>query len=211
MVKKLPLVLCSSESTEPDVELDDGTIIIVGSNSWFNWIKRVDSFRFESGFAGEDSFTARKQIKENNVFWYAFKKVDGTLRTLYLGKPDDLVPARLIAVAMTINDENFETKSRKKRTTGNLSVERLEEIIKAQNERNSQLEAILKQQNERIAFLEKHLEAVNQDNEEHKVVAIEYQQLKAALRDILIKHQSKEKGYLTNAFGQGLADLKELV
>lgn len=99
MVNEIPLVLVSSGSTEGALELHNGNIVVVGSEAWFNWLRDNSSFRFESGFAGENSFTARKHERETNDFWYAYRKVNGKLKNAYLGKTEKLDLNKLLAIA----------------------------------------------------------------------------------------------------------------
>ena len=100
MANKLALVLVGSSSpTEGSLQLESGETIEVGSKAWFEWLELNPSFRFESGFAGDDSFTARKHERDSGEFWYAYRKVDRQLRSLYLGKTRRLTVQRLLEAA----------------------------------------------------------------------------------------------------------------
>lgn len=100
MANKLALVLVGSSSpTEGSLQLESGETIEVGSIAWFDWLDLNPSFRFESGFAGEDSFTARKHERDSGEFWYAYRKLDKVVRSLYLGKSRRLDVERLLEAA----------------------------------------------------------------------------------------------------------------
>ncbi len=65
--------------------------------AWFAWLDTLSSFAFH-GQRG--SFTARKETKQRGaVYWYAYRKREGTLAKKYLGKSTDLTFARLEDVA----------------------------------------------------------------------------------------------------------------
>lgn len=102
MTSEVPLVLASS-GTEALMELQGGVVVEIGSSLWFNWLSRNTSFRFESGFAGEDSFTARKHQRDSGDFWYAYRKVAGKLRNAYLGKTESLTVGKMLVVAAKLS------------------------------------------------------------------------------------------------------------
>ena len=104
MANKLALVLVGSSSpTEGSLQLESGETIEVGSKAWFEWLELNPSFRFESGFAGDDSFTARKHERDSGEFWYAYRKVDRQLKSLYLGKTRCLTVQRLLEAAKKLS------------------------------------------------------------------------------------------------------------
>ncbi len=71
--------------------------------AWFAWLDAVSSFAFH-GQRG--SFTARKETKQRGaVYWYAYRKREGTLTKKYLGKTADLTFARLEDVAGVLHAE----------------------------------------------------------------------------------------------------------
>lgn len=99
MLNSPPVVLVSSGSTNGLMELKQGDIVEVGTNRWYKWLADNPSFRFESGFAGENSFTARKHERDTNDFWYAYRKIAGKAKSCYLGKTDQLSLEKLLAAA----------------------------------------------------------------------------------------------------------------
>lgn len=95
-----PVVLCSTASpTEASLGLEDGDTIDVGSPRWLTWLEQNNSFRFESGFGGENSFTAKKHPRPTGDFWYAYRKLDSKLCSAYLGKSETLTVERLLEAA----------------------------------------------------------------------------------------------------------------
>ena len=64
---------------------------------WFAWLDEVSSFAFHGQHG---SFAARKETKQRgSVYWYAYRKREGTLAKKYLGKTTDLTFARLEEIA----------------------------------------------------------------------------------------------------------------
>ncbi len=66
----------------------------VGSRKWFEWLSNgsVASFRFETE---TNSYTARKEQRESGDYWYAYKKIEGRLRSTYIGRTDELTLEKL--------------------------------------------------------------------------------------------------------------------
>ena len=95
-----PVVLSSTASpTEATLNLKDRDGIPVGSSHWFTWLEKNSSFRFESGNAGENSFTAKKHPRPTGNFWYAYRKLDNKLCSAYLGRSEGLTVERLVEAA----------------------------------------------------------------------------------------------------------------
>ena len=79
---------------------------------WYSWLRKNTSFRFETGFAGDSSFTARKHQRKSGEFWYAYRKLDGKLRSVYIGKSESLVVDKLLEVALKLSQTpEFSQKS----------------------------------------------------------------------------------------------------
>lgn len=78
--------------------------MVVGSDFWFSWLREPDvkSFHFESE---QGKFTARKEDRptSTNEYWYAYRKLQGKLRKIYLGPMDELTEVRLSQVAAEIS------------------------------------------------------------------------------------------------------------
>lgn len=90
--------------TNINLETDNGSLIKIDSDSWFQWLEENASFKFVAGFGGDDSYRARKEVLGGVVYWYAFKKVNGKLHKRYIGKPREVTHNRLCEVARSIRD-----------------------------------------------------------------------------------------------------------
>jgi LuxR family maltose regulon positive regulatory protein len=75
--------------------------IAIGSPAWYEWLAaegaRAFTYRAEAG-----GFSARRERQRNGVYWYAYRRLAGRLRKAYLGRPADLTPERLAAVAASL-------------------------------------------------------------------------------------------------------------
>lgn len=82
---------------------DDGgepRSIAVGSPAWFAWLEAASGFTYQ-GERG--SFTARKESRQRGGwYWKAYRRRDGKLRRIYLGKAPDLSAARLASAAAAL-------------------------------------------------------------------------------------------------------------
>ena len=77
--------------------------IVPGSTAWFTWLTHISSFTFQ-GKTGY--FTARKELRpRGDQYWYAYLVMGEKRTKKYLGKTDDLTPARLEQVASTLSAE----------------------------------------------------------------------------------------------------------
>lgn len=103
MASLTPLVRVSFGSRIGVIELQDGTTVEVDSSMWYSWLRKNTSFRFESGIAGDNSFTARKHQRQSGGFWYAYRKVDGKLRNVYIGKSEGLTVEKMLEVALKLS------------------------------------------------------------------------------------------------------------
>lgn len=77
---------------------DAYTGAIVGSQEWLMFLESGQTFYFD----GAVKFTARRETRRNGQFWYAYAKRDAKLKKCYLGKAQDLTPARLNFVAESL-------------------------------------------------------------------------------------------------------------
>ncbi len=74
----------------------------VGTPEWYAWLSRAHSFAFRSALG---TFTARKEQASNKRgggYWRAYRKRDGKLHRVYLGKSEELTLERLNSVAGTL-------------------------------------------------------------------------------------------------------------
>jgi class 3 adenylate cyclase/tetratricopeptide (TPR) repeat protein len=80
----------------------DGTSIDpipIGTAEWFSWLEQHRSFCFE---AGRMTFTARKEQRPGGWYWYAYRRSQGKLHSVYLGKSEELTLERLRAIATVL-------------------------------------------------------------------------------------------------------------
>ncbi|HEX6477763.1 MAG TPA: LuxR C-terminal-related transcriptional regulator [Ktedonobacteraceae bacterium] len=70
--------------------------IVLDSPAWFGWLAQVPSFAF-SGKSG--SYTARRETRHGDVYWYAYLRTGEKLTKKYLGKTSSLTIARLEDIA----------------------------------------------------------------------------------------------------------------
>lgn len=74
--------------------------IRVESAAWYRWLEHATVFYFADGCG---SFTARKErFQRGGWYWRAYRKRDGKLRRVYLGKAEALTLHRLRAAATTL-------------------------------------------------------------------------------------------------------------
>src|SRR6266516_7069387 len=74
----------------------------VGTPAWHAWLNTARTFSFQSALG---TFTARKEQASNKRgggYWRAYRKRDGKLHRVYLGKSEELTLERLNAVAGTL-------------------------------------------------------------------------------------------------------------
>ena len=73
----------------------------VGSEQWVRWLQLPDSksFRFEPINSAQTTFTARREERANDAYWYAYKKIEGKTHKVYLAKSSDLTLERMEEVA----------------------------------------------------------------------------------------------------------------
>ena len=72
--------------------------------TWFAWLEKASSLAFHGQ---QGSFTARKETKQRgSVYWYAYRKHEGTLVKKYLGKTADLTLTRLEEMARLLQADS---------------------------------------------------------------------------------------------------------
>ena len=96
MVRQIPVVRYAAPIPE---SADPAQVIRVNGQDWWGWLDLPSSaaFRYEHP-AG--CFTARREPRKGGWYWYAYQKRRGVVHKAYLGKAQDLTPARLEAVAV---------------------------------------------------------------------------------------------------------------
>jgi len=102
--QQLPRVLVSSRTVKGWLYLEDGEVLQVDSNAWHEWLERHSNstFRFDSVYSDNDSFTAWKRKQDTSAFWYAYKMFSGKVRNVYLGKSEALTVAKMLSAAVKL-------------------------------------------------------------------------------------------------------------
>lgn len=77
------------------------TGIHLDTPAWFAWLLLGFTFYYQDRLA---PFTARRELRRKRYFWYAFRRVHGKLRKLYLGPSHRLSSQSLDLVARRFID-----------------------------------------------------------------------------------------------------------
>ena len=76
--------------------------------AWFRWVSEVPSFAFK-GKAG--TYTARKELRHGDAYWYAYRRKQGKLYNTYIGKLEELTLDRLTSVAEIFDCDHKDERS----------------------------------------------------------------------------------------------------
>src|SRR5215469_14605632 len=79
--------------------------LLVGTPAWYAWLSTARTFAFRGAMG---TFTARKEPASNKrggEYWRAYRRRDGRLHRLYLGKVEELTLDRLRAVAAALSEQ----------------------------------------------------------------------------------------------------------
>src|SRR5437868_1714569 len=91
----------------------------VGSSAWYSWLRAATIFRVRSPFG---TFTMRREQAGNqrgDWYWRAYRKRDGKLHRVYVGKAGEVTLERLDAVARHLfGQDEEEVSSRAERSDG---------------------------------------------------------------------------------------------
>jgi LuxR family transcriptional regulator, maltose regulon positive regulatory protein len=94
--------------------------IQVGSADWHEWLNNAAtrSFAYHSAHG---ILTARRERRHGTWYWYAYRTQHGRLHKAYLGKSEELTPARLRDVA-TLMSVGTAAMTREPDTTRHVSL-----------------------------------------------------------------------------------------
>jgi len=108
MTKRLPAVRNGYLHLEHEVP-EGG--VSVGSPAWHAWLEHPDTRSYT--YADEHGhLTARKESRQRGtVYWIAYRKISGKLRTVYLGKSADVTAERLSAAVVRLAAEQLTTNT----------------------------------------------------------------------------------------------------
>ncbi len=82
-------------------------VIEVGSEAWFDWLADHDRFvyRHES-----THFTARRETRRGNYYWYGYRRIGNKLHKVYLGRATDLTVPALVAAGQRMGPATPEAR-----------------------------------------------------------------------------------------------------
>ena len=172
--------------------------IEVDSDFWFAWLKESDvrSFHYESETG---KFTARKEERatSTNEYWYAYRKIAGKLRKVYLGAMEELTGDRLEQVAKEISQPGWEFYSSRKSYTTKEKADCVTALTTEQsyptNEQSSCVTALTTEQS-------------YPTNEQSSCVTNVVEALQAEVTQLL--EQTEKTTHLNSAREQEIKDLK---
>jgi predicted ATPase len=87
-----------------DMEANERTPVVVGSEIWYRWLAEEQnrSFSFRNALG---TFTVRRERKRHGWYWYIYRKSGGKVRKAYLGKTEKVTLERLGLVAAKLVDQ----------------------------------------------------------------------------------------------------------
>ncbi len=93
---RLPL-LADNRLFLPDESGATQNVVIVGSDAWYAWLQSetARSFTLKNQLG---TFTVRRERKRNGWYWYIYRKQQGKLYKVYLGKAEEISSERLLIV-----------------------------------------------------------------------------------------------------------------
>ncbi|HEY3289543.1 MAG TPA: LuxR C-terminal-related transcriptional regulator [Anaerolineae bacterium] len=77
-----------------------GNCIPVGSDDWMGWLASNKAFCYNDR---NGHFTARCETRRGKPYWYAYRRQNGKLAKVYLGKSEELTPDRLKEANMVLS------------------------------------------------------------------------------------------------------------
>ncbi len=86
--------------TRAELYVGTDTPLLVGSKAWFEWLElpESNSFSFDTGSYLVSDFTARRENRKKGNYWYAYNRINGKLRSIYIGVSLDLTFSHLLEV-----------------------------------------------------------------------------------------------------------------
>lgn len=191
----------------------------VGSEIWLGWLREfnVTSFHYESD---SGKFTARKEERPSstNEYWYAYRKIKGKLRKVYLGVTDELSGDRLEQVAVEISqsgeDYYYSRKgytTRKQQscvTNGESNGKSLDPESKGYPTKGLQNCVTTSSEVEALKTEVERLRAeLLKTSEKYEAIQSEQRQLDNKIGELADKARRQEKSYQKKSFTQGYNDL----
>lgn len=192
----------------------------VDSDRWDSWLIEPDvkSFHFESD---RGKFTARKEGRSTtgNEYWYAYRKVAGKLRKVYIGAMDEISGDRLNEVATEISQPAQDYWYSRPRYQARKQLSRLAQassIVSTLEPIGYPIEDLQDcvTDSSEVEALRLELEQARSQfekvSDELKILQILKAQTDNALGNLIDRIRSKEKGYKDNGFSQGIHFITDL-
>ncbi|OBQ38544.1 MAG: hypothetical protein AN485_07505 [Anabaena sp. MDT14b] len=92
----------SANDQDENLETELGNLVKIDSQAFQNWLEANNSFKFVAGVGGCHSYRARKEALRGVNYWYAVKRVNGTLHKKFIGKSHEVTHSRLCEIANVI-------------------------------------------------------------------------------------------------------------
>ncbi|MBI9050155.1 MAG: hypothetical protein JEZ00_12090 [Anaerolineaceae bacterium] len=80
------------------------TIIQIDSPSWYEWVNTNNRFSYKGK---NGNYMARKEMRRNNAYWYAFRRVSGKLHKVYMGKSQELSLSQLEEACFNLSGKSM--------------------------------------------------------------------------------------------------------
>jgi predicted RNase H-like nuclease (RuvC/YqgF family) len=110
------------------------------------------------------------------------------------------------ALVASVKDGSLRSKD-----THNSKDENELKLSQSLSDQITQLKTELEQTQSQIENAKAIEKELREQLNEAELLAIEWHQKKKMLKDLVTKNNDKQKGYLTNSFGQGIKDLKNML
>lgn len=94
------------------------TALPVDSVEWYNWISANNKFRYE---CEEGGFSARRENRGNNTYWYAYRRKGGRLFKVYMGKSKGLNRRTLEEASHALTEAQFIHPSKEQKGSRDLA------------------------------------------------------------------------------------------
>src|SRR5215472_19372884 len=78
---------------------EGGEPIAIETPAWFAWLREHTTFTYQDA---PFRFTARREQRPGGLYWYAYKRAQGKLLKLYLGRGEDLTLQGLCDVSQQL-------------------------------------------------------------------------------------------------------------
>lgn len=153
MTRQLPEISCDEEKTVLQVWIDDPVLGLqkqdlgIGDEQWFKWLatNTPSSFRFKSCSQEMASYTARREVRASDQYWYAVKKIAGKVRRVYLGRSSELTLGKLRTAAKELAAIYLDQEAHKSNTSVSEPSEIKSEVLVSLTQLGDLMESLLQE------------------------------------------------------------------